>query len=381
MNKFIETMKCGGGKFAVLLTVGAFAVSANAAYTEPRTNVVDGLRWRIKLDTSAKTCQLGYGADNTASTALIGSYQSSSVVVPSKIPSTFVEDGETYITRALANFAFSYSYGTTGSLVIPQEITSIGNYVFSWSYISQYCFKGPVSEPQGVTQTFQTITPGSDGNGAFYGNVKRNFLFVGPNVKIASGSSAKNLIRNGFTGGSGLWTSSLTVILPSRSDNTSWASLTASDIHPRDASKAKLFFYGPAEEFDILMHETSVTMIPTTANALTNVLNWASTFKTKFGLDTKISVTNAIEVGEGLITASKMQYATFNSLMFKAKTQSQLDSICSVVPASVPISIDPQDARETLTIPQGREVYVRLSGEGRNGQYTPKINGFTIIVQ
>ena len=292
-----------------------------------------------------------------------------------------MEDGETYITRALANYAFSYSYGTTGVLVIPQEITSIGNYAFSWSYIQQYCFKGPVSEPQGVTQTFQTITPGSDGNGAFYGNVKRNFLFVGPNVKVASGSSAKNLIRNGFTGGSPLWTSSLTVILPSRSDNTSWASLTASDIHPRDASKAKLFFYGPAEEFDILMHETSVTMIPTTANALTNVLNWASTFKTKFGLDTKISVTNVIDVEEGLITAAKMQYATFNSLMFKAKTQSQLDSILSVVSATVPLAIDPQDARETLTIPQGREVYVRLSGEGRNGQYMPKINGSMIIVR
>ena len=292
-----------------------------------------------------------------------------------------MEDGETYITRALANYAFSYSYGTTGSLVIPQEITSIGNYAFSWSKIPQYCFKGPVSEPQGVTQTFQTITPGGDASGAFYGNVKRNFLFVGPNVKIASGSSAKNLIRNGFTGGSGDWTTSLTVILPSRSDNTSWASLTASDIHPRDASKAKLFFYGPAEEFDILMHETSVTMIPTTANALTNVLNWASTFKTKFGLDTKISVTNVIDVEEGLITAAKMQYATFNSLMFKAKTQSQLDSILSVVPATVPLAIDPQDARETLTIPQGREVYVRLSGEGRNGQYTPKINGSMIIVR
>ena len=48
MNKFIKMMKCRRCEFAVLLAVGAFAVSANAAYTEPRTNVVDGLRWRIK---------------------------------------------------------------------------------------------------------------------------------------------------------------------------------------------------------------------------------------------------------------------------------------------------------------------------------------------
>lgn len=375
MNKFIETMKCGGGKFAVLLAVGAFAVSANAAYTEPRTNVVDGLRWRIKLDTSAKTCQLGYGADNAASRALQGSDSDSGVKVPQKIPSTFVEDGETYIVRAIATAGFS-SARTVGATVFPEEITSIANYAFSWSQLSYICFKGPVSVSQGVTQTFQTITPGADGNGAFYGAGYRTFLFVGPNVKIGTYSAA-NLLKNNY---SNERSGGVTVLLPRRSDNTSYASVTASNISAKP-ERVKLFFYGPAEEFDILMHETSVTMIPTTANALTNVLNWASTFKTKFGLDTKISVTNAIEVGEGLITASKMQYATFNSLMFKAKTQSQLDSIFSVVPASVPISIDPQDARETLMIPQGREVYVRLSGEGRNGQYTPKINGFTIIVQ
>ena len=363
------------GGLVLLSGVALVATSASAAYTEPRTNVVDGLRWRIKLDTSAKTCQLGYGADNAASRALQGSDSDSGVKVPQKIPSTFVEDGETYIVRAIATAGFTNAR-TVGATVFPEEITSIANYAFSWSQLSYICFKGPVSVSQGVTQTFQTITPGADGAGAFYGAGSRTFLFVGPNVKIGTYPAA-NLLKNNY---SNERSGGVTVLLPRRSDNTSYASVTASNISAKP-ERVKLFFYGPAEEFDILMHETSVTMIPTTANALTNVLNWASTFKTKFGLDTKISVTNVIDVEEGLVTAAKMQYATFNSLMFKAKTQSQLDSILSVVPSSVPISIDPQDARETLTIPQGREVYVRLSGEGRNGQYTPKINGCMIFVR
>ena len=42
------------------------------------------------------------------------------------------------------------------------------------------------------------------------------------------------------------------------------------------------------------------------------------------------------------------------------------------------LAIDPSDATEVLTMPQDRVVYVRLSGEGRNGKYTPKINGLVI---
>ena len=67
-------------------------------------------------------------------------------------------------------------------------------------------------------------------------------------------------------------------------------------------------------------------------------------------------------------------------LTFKVNTQAQLDSVLAAVPASshTILAIDASDSEVELTVPQGREVYVRLSGEGRNGKYTPKINGLLI---
>ena len=42
------------------------------------------------------------------------------------------------------------------------------------------------------------------------------------------------------------------------------------------------------------------------------------------------------------------------------------------------LAIDASDAREELILPQGREIYVRVSAKGRQGKYTPKINGLMI---
>ena len=42
------------------------------------------------------------------------------------------------------------------------------------------------------------------------------------------------------------------------------------------------------------------------------------------------------------------------------------------------LAIDASDAKTVLTVPQGRKVYALISDEGRQGQYTPKINGLII---
>ena len=73
-----------------------------------------------------------------------------------------------------------------------------------------------------------------------------------------------------------------------------------------------------------------------------------------------------------------MQYATFNSLVLKVTTKEQLTGILPVIPDSVPLAIDASDAKVELTLPQGREIYVRVSAEGRQGKYTPKVNALMI---
>jgi hypothetical protein len=102
--------------------------------------------------------------------------------------------------------------------------------------------------------------------------------------------------------------------------------------------------------------------------------------KTYLGWDTHITVTNMLEVASGVITEENAKWVnSFNSIVFKVNTQSYLDTLLNAIPATVLFAIDPCDAKEVLTIPQGREVFVRLSGDGRNGRYSPKIKGLTVV--
>ena len=58
----------------------------------------------------------------------------------------------------------------------------------------------------------------------------------------------------------------------------------------------------------------------------------------------------------------------------------QRNALLAAVPASTYplLAIDASDAREELILPQGREVYVRVSGDGKQGRYRPKVNGLII---
>jgi hypothetical protein len=139
--------------------------------------------------------------------------------------------------------------------------------------------------------------------------------------------------------------------------------------------------YGSGRELDIEMDDATktITAWPTTEHALTNVLNAAAVLKSEYGWNTRITVTNALEVTSGSITAEMLSGVEFNSLlmMFAVKTQAQLDSILAAVPSSAMLAIDPTGATEELTIPQDRALWVYLSG---NGKVRPQINGTILII-
>ena len=118
--------------------------------------------------------------------------------------------------------------------------------------------------------------------------------------------------------------------------------------------------------------------MPTTEAAFTNVLNWATLFKDKLGYDTRVSVTNSIEVSADAVTPEMLANVQLNStlMMFAVKTQAQLDSVLAAVPQTTMLAIDPTGAREELTMPQDRALWVWLSGTGK---YTPHFSGFMII--
>ena len=130
-----------------------------------------------------------------------------------------------------------------------------------------------------------------------------------------------------------------------------------------------VIYYGEGQELDIEGADGTgngiLTFIPNTAHALTNVLAAASVFKTQFGLDSKVVITNAIEAVEGTITSELLANVSFDSLNFAVKTQAQLDMVLDAVPVETPLSIDPTGATESLTVmTANRKIYVLLPTNG-----------------
>ena len=139
-----------------------------------------------------------------------------------------------------------------------------------------------------------------------------------------------------------------------------------------------IFYYGAGRELDMSFDNDNkvVTATPATAHAFTNVLAAATIFKGNFGMDTRINVTNAIEIAAGSVTAEELAGVTFDSLTFAVKTQAQLDTVLAAVPAETPLAIDPEGAKETLTVSTAnRKIYVMLP---TNGTYWVRERGLII---
>ena len=142
-----------------------------------------------------------------------------------------------------------------------------------------------------------------------------------------------------------------------------------------------IFYYGAGRELDMSFDNDRklVTATPATAHALTNVLAAATTIKNVFGMDTRINVTNAIEIAAGSVSAAELAGVTFDSLTFAVKTQAQLDTVLAAVPVETPLAIDPEGATENLTVlTENRKIYVMLP---TNGTYKVRSGGFIIFVQ
>jgi len=113
-------------------------------------------------------------------------------------------------------------------------------------------------------------------------------------------------------------------------------------------------YYGPGRGVDIVVNaaRNELTATPTNATRLVTMMEAAPLFREHFGLDTRISVTNTIDLAGVTITEAMTSAVTFDRLMFSAKTQALLNAILDAFPATTPVSIDPTGLTENMVIPE-----------------------------
>ena len=251
--------------------------------------------------------------------------------------------------------------GGSGSLVIPASVDKIGAsfLLYGGTVVKAAWFKGKPTVSSGV-QTYSEVDPAF---GIYCSPCVLQTILFGPNTKFAW--SKYDFLYGSANG--------CTVFFPDNGQHASRWSF--------GGTNTKVIWYGANQDLDLDIDEAAgkITATVKTTDALSAVLNSAANFKTYFGLDTRIEVVNALDIAAGTITAAQLQYATFNSLMLAVKTQDQLNSILGVVPASVPVSIDPTGATQNLSVStaDGRKVYVLLP---ENGTYKLRPDGLIISI-
>lgn len=389
-----------------LLMMISASVAAVCAFAADATGTVQfgGVTWTYsELNETAKTLTLGRYVDWNNSTRAMPTDASWDA---SEIPSSFVIDGETYTVTKIADRAFDGCNGLTGVLRIPQSVANMGPYTFRSTSLTGIASFGQIpgignqtfggcSQLRGPLPSFEKFTQTADSgnyatvqsfenctslsgvciNGQVNIRAYKTFngctalkvvLFGTETAKTSSSGSGGNAMLNGVTG--------CKVVMPRAGWNGVSVGGTSNDS----------IYYGPNEDFDLSIDEGHrvVTAVPANVDGLVEILECAPLFKTHLGLNTRVNITNTLEVSSGTITAEMLNAVEFNSLQltFKVNTQEQLQSVLDACPASsYPLlAIDPSDAKVPLTLPQNREIFVRLSGDGKQGQYTPKINGLII---
>ena len=398
----------------LLMMIGAAAVAVGAnvdTWPDPDTGIV----WTYSINNADnKTITLGGGTSST--TAM----PKATVLDAANIPWTMDinNDGEPYTVTALAAYAFG---GWT--LTIPDVVTSMGDHAFNNTRLNRVASLGGVTTINGYTfekaSTLTTAMPDlsrvtSYGKGAFYGAKFSGVARIAENAAIgnwkafsgcsnleaifapgpATGTSNINIqeiAQNATslkifymgkntkaTSGNGSMLSGVTgckVFVPA---NGYWDGLVTG------GTDNDVIYYGASTNLNLSVDEDAgvVTATPTDETALVDVLESAPLFKTYLGWNTRVNITNTIEVASGTITAAMLNAVEFNTMLltFKVNTQAQLDSVLAAVPASTYplLAIDASDAKQELILPQGREIYVRVSGDGKQGRYTPKIKGLII---
>ena len=335
----------------IVASVAMFCVSLGA-YADETYMYTDayGQTWTYVGD--------GIGTDVT----MVGNiYGKTSPFDAANIPWTFTTNGTTYTVTKIDYQAFDYkdisiAVKLSGVMKVSKSVVDVGGFTFRYSDLSAFYIPGPDSGTANVSvkQPFRNAA-------------SLKIVFIGPNTKPMA-LNDNNMLLN---------VHGCKVFVPA---NGNWDTFNPNGGNTTVDNEA--IYYGTSTNLNLIVEDDKnrVTAIPTDGTAFAKMLEVAPLFKTYFGWDTSINVTNLIEVGAGVITTANTKWVnSFNSLVFKVNTQEQLDTLLDAVPSSVPFAINPLDASERLTLPQGREVYVRLSGEGRDGKYIPKIVNGVII--
>ena len=340
----------------LLMTIGAAAMlpfATFAAWSEAYTTTTNGVTWTYKVDAENNQLMLG------TSTTVTGWETTIPISTKGKlcVPTSIVHEGVSYNDTTFGYGAFRGCDSLTG-IVIPKTTFSQTGCTTMFRVVTNcraIWWQGPetVTDGEQPTANITDLT-------AFVrqsSGTNPKVVVFGPNV-THSGS-----VSDMFQGCNGT-----VAFLP----KAHWSAGSYS------GTNCKQIFYGPGEDIDISIDGTFTVA---TSNRLDEVLSVANYLHDYCDMNPKINVTNVIEVADGIITAGKLAFLdnrTFNSLVFKVNTQAQLDTLLAAIPSSVPFAINPADSKVELTVPQGREVYVKLSAEGRNGKYRPKINGLMI---
>ena len=296
--------------------------------------------------------------DNGVDVTLTGVSDKTISLDAANIPWTFTANDTTYAATKIGYQAFDNYTELSGVVKVGKSVMDIGGFTFRYTKLNAFYFPGPDAGTANVSvkQTFRNAT-------------SMKIVFIGRNTKPMAVTSDNNMLLN---------VHGCKVFVPA---NGNWDTFNPNGGNNTIDNEA--IYYGTNTNLNLIVEDEKnrVTAIPTDGTAFAKMLEVAPLFKTYFGWDTSINVTNLIEVGAGVITTANTKWVnSFNSLVFKVNTQAQLDALLAAIPLSVPFAINPSDATEDLTLPQGREVYVRLSGEGRDGQYRPKIvRGLSII--
>ena len=240
------------------------------------------------------------------------------------------------------------------TFVFPRSVTTIGKEAF-WgcTNLKAVYIPGPPSV-NSSEQTYTRVT----GTDMFKNDTSLKLVLFGSNTKpenVSQFSVAQS--------------TDCKVFLP---DNGFWDGIALGG-----TSNEAIFYHG----FD--GEGKSMTFTPTTAKELTDVLGAAADFKSLFGLDVRISVTNALDLTGVQFDAETLAAipVTFDKFMFKVNSQEQLNDVLAALPDSVTVGIDPSSAgKAELAIPDGdkHNVWVLLP---TSGKYRPYIGGMNIILR
>ena len=426
---------------AMAVAVGAAPVNQAHADTYTDANGVEWKFFIGTATPAADEGSIGVSlcGDESATTTCISK---DAVVDAADIPWTFEKDGVNYTVTHVCGNAFNGCTGLTGILAIPTTVKKIGWTTTGAAKNNPFASTGltGISSFGGLTSnTCQGLFKGSTGlagklvipdtfsvafdNYAFHGCSSLTAIVVGSGVTGTGryfGSNATSLkgvwVKGRPTTSSAsqptttvrqphMFQSStkLKVVLfgehtsldqNNSPGNAMFDSVEGCTVFVPNKGKwdecnyggtdTKVITYGANTNLDIAVDEVNnaITFTPTDETALLNVLDAAPHFKDAFGWNAKINITNTIEVAAGVITSEKLNAVEFNTLLltFAVKTQAQLNDILNKFPASTysMLAIDPTGLTETLTVPAGRNVYVKLS-EGL--QVKKHVDGFIIIFQ